>query len=92
MKASDSPSLQANGETGTETWTHWEHGNVLRMPVGVMIYFLEEGTFEPSPGGRDVSSESRGRMFPAEGDGKDGCQESVTGLRCGVRTESLERE
>lgn len=58
-------------------------------PVEKMVYFLEEGMFEPSPGGRGaLSSESRGRMFQAEGDGKDCCQELVTGLRCGGGTGS----
>lgn len=58
-------------------------------PVEKMIYFPEEGTFEPSLGGREAcSSESRGKMFQAEGDGKDCCQEFVTGLRCGSRTGS----
>lgn len=37
-------------------------------PVGKTICFLEEGSFELSLAGRGiVSSESRGRMFRAEG-------------------------
>lgn len=48
------------------------HDNVLWVPSGKIVYFLEERTVELCLAGREaVSSENKGSMFQAEGSGKE---------------------
>lgn len=52
--------------------TAWNHDNVLWVPSGKIVCFLEERTVELRLAGREaVSSENKGSMFQAEGIGKE---------------------